>query len=249
MLTGYQDGSKAIPEPPDITGKCKMSMPILRSGQGKGHHILDYLRSFSIDTIIPVDLLSAAKLITLNKNNFLIMQNSRPLGVYLLVDGMLQISQYDKNGGNIIFTVQNALSVVGDLELFCDECQHNTFSTVQALQASRVILFPEQALHTSGLNDASFLKFLCKHLAKKVFETSQNKISMLLTATERLHRYLYIQSIIYGNSFKLIKREQLASMLGISVRQLTRALDNLNRTGMISHKNKSVVIHQAPDNL
>lgn len=249
MLTGYQDGSKAIPEPPDITGKCKMSMPILRSGQGKGHHILDYLRSFSIDTIIPVDLLSAAKLITLNKNNFLIMQNSRPLGVYLLVDGMLQISQYDKNGGNIIFTVQNALSVVGDLELFCDECQHNTFSTVQALQASRVILFPEQALHTSGLNDASFLKFMCKHLAKKVFETSQNKISMLLTATERLHRYLYIQSIIYGNSFQLIKREQLASMLGISVRQLTRALDNLNRTGMISHKNKSVVIHQAPDNL
>lgn len=226
-----------------------MSMPILRSGQGKGHHILDYLRSFSIDTIIPVDLLSAAKLITLNKNNFLIMQNSRPLGVYLLVDGMLQISQYDKNGGNIIFTVQNALSVVGDLELFCDECQHNTFSTVQALQASRVILFPEQALHTSGLNDASFLKFMCKHLAKKVFETSQNKISMLLTATERLHRYLYIQSIIYGNSFQLIKREQLASMLGISVRQLTRALDNLNRTGMISHKNKSVVIHQAPDNL
>ncbi|MDN6450126.1 MAG: helix-turn-helix domain-containing protein, partial [Enterobacterales bacterium] len=70
-----------------------------------------------------------------------------------------------------------------------------------------------------------------------------------LTASERLHRYLYIQSMIYGNSFQLIKRETLASMLGISVRQLTRALDNLNRAGMISHKNKSVVIHHAPDNL
>lgn len=226
-----------------------MNMPVLRSHQGKEHHIIDYLRSFRIDTIIPEGLLSAAKLITLHKNNFLIMQNSRPLGIYLLVDGMLQISQYDKDGGNIIFTVQNALSVVGDLELFCDDCQHSTFSTVQALQASRVILFPEQALHTSGLNDARFLKFLCQHLAKKVFETSQNKVSMLLTASERLHRYLYIQSMIYGNSFQLIKRETLASMLGISVRQLTRALDNLNRSGMISHKNKSVVIHHAPDNL
>ncbi|HDJ1441391.1 TPA: Crp/Fnr family transcriptional regulator [Serratia rubidaea] len=226
-----------------------MNMPVLRNERGKEHNILDYLRLFSIDTMIPEELLASAKLITLHKNQFLIMQDRRPSGIYLLVEGMLQIGQYDKNGGNIIFTVQNALSVVGDLELFCDECRHSTFSTVQAMQASRVILIPEQPLHMAGLNDARFLKFLCQHLAKKVYENSQNKISMSLTATEKLHHYIYIQSIIYGNSFQLIKREPLASMLGISVRQLTRALDNLNRTGMISHKNKSVVIHHAPDNL
>ena len=109
-----------------------MNMPVLRSHQGKEHHIIDYLRSFSIDTIIPEGLLSAAKLITLHKNNDLIMQKSRPLGIYLVVDGMHQISQYDKDGGNIIFTVQNALSVVGDLDVFSDDFQHSTYSTVQA---------------------------------------------------------------------------------------------------------------------
>lgn len=226
-----------------------MKIPALRYERCKENNLLDYLRSFNIDTIIPEELLASAKLIILHKSNFLIMQNSQPSGIYLLVDGMLQIGQYDKNGGNIIFTVQTALSVVGDLELFCDECRDSTFSTVQAMQTSRVILFPEQSLHLSGLNDARFLKFMCQHLAKKVYDSSQNKISMLLTAPEKLHRYLYIQSLIYGKSFQLINREPLASMLGISVRQLTRALDNLNKTGMISHKNKSVVIHHAPANL
>lgn len=226
-----------------------MSVPVLSSDRNNEPHMVDYLRMFGIDTIIPESLLSVAKLITLDKNNFLVMQNSEPSGLYLLVEGMLQIGQYDKNGGNIIFTVQRALSVVGDLELFCEDCQHSTFSTVQAMQASRVIFFSEHALHSYGLNDARFLKFLCQHLAKKVLETSRNKVSMLLTASEKLHHYLYIQSIIYGNSFQLIKREPLASMLGISVRQLTRALEHLNRTGMISHKNKSVTIHHAPENI
>lgn len=222
---------------------------MLRNERRKKDHLLDYLRLFNIDTIIPEDVLATAKLITLNKNQLLIMQNSRPSGIYLLVDGMLQIGQYDKNGGNIIFTVQKALSVIGDLELFCDECRHSTYSTVQAIQASCVILLAEQSLHLSGLNDARFLKFLCQHLAKKVYETSQNKVTMSLTSTKKLHHYLYIQSIIYGNKFQLLNREPLASMLGISVRQLTRALDNLNKSGVISQKNKSVVIHHAPDNL
>ncbi|EAY8676189.1 Crp/Fnr family transcriptional regulator [Salmonella enterica] len=245
-MTEYLEGRKITPELPE---KYKMRIPVLKKELCKEHHLLDYLRLFNIDTIIPAGLLTAAKLINLHKNQFLIMQNSRPSGIYLLVDGMLQIGQYDKNGSNIIFTVQNALSVVGDMELFCDECRHSTFSTVQAMQASRVILLPEQSLHLFGLKDASFLQFLCQHLAKKVYENSQNKVSISLTAQDKLHRYLYIQSLIYGNSFQLMKREPLASMLGISVRQLTRALDNLNRTGMISHKNKSVVIHHAPDNL
>lgn len=227
-----------------------MNIAALKYERCKSHKSLDYyIRLFEIDTIIPEELLAFAKLITLHKNDFLIMQNSKPSGIYLLVDGMLQIGKYDKNGGNIIFTVQTALSVVGDLELFCDECRDSTFSTVQAMQTSRVILFPEQSLHFSGLNDARFLNFMCQHLAKKVYENSQNKISILLTATEKLHRYLYIQSLIYGESFKLISRDALASMLGISARQLTRALDNLNKTGMITHKNKSVVIHHAPDNI
>lgn len=224
-----------------------MSIPELGHKFGREHHILDYLRMYDIDTIIPGDLLDVAKLIVLPKNKFLIMQDSRPTGLYLLVDGMLQISQYDQNGGNVVFTVQNALSVVGDLELFCAECRHSTFSTVEAIHESRVIFFSEKSLQLSGLNDVRFLKFLCQHLAKKIYENSQNKISMSLAASDKLHRYLYIQSLIYGKSFKLMKRESLASMLGFSVRQLTRALDSLKTAGMIIHKNKSVVVLCAPD--
>lgn len=226
-----------------------MSISVVGNEREKEYKILDYLRSFSIDAMIPEELLNSAELINLHKNQFLIMQNSQPLGIYLLVNGMLQIGQYDKNGGNIIFSVQNPLSVVGDLELFCDNCRHSTFSTVQAMQSSSVILFPAHDLHSFGMNDAKFLKFLCLHLAKKLYENSLGKISILLTAPEKLHRYLYIQSLLYGNSFRLMKREPLASMLGISVRQITRALDNLNKTGMITHKNKSVIIHHAPDNI
>lgn len=226
-----------------------MSIPDIRHKCGREQHALEYLRMFDIDTIIPGDLLDVAKLIVLPKNQFLIIQNSRPTGLYLLVDGMLQISQYDQNGGNVVFTVQNALSVVGDLELFCAECRHSTFSTVQALYDSRVIFFSEKSLQLYGLNDVRFLNFLCQHLAKKIYENSQNKISMSLAASDKLHRYLYIQSLIYGKSFKLMKRESLASMLGISVRQLTRALDSLKSAGMIIHKNKSVVVLCAPDDI
>lgn len=222
---------------------------MLRSEPSKIHDIHYYLRLFKVDDVVPVALQAAAKLIKLRKSQFLIMQDSRPSGVYLLVNGTLQVSQYDKNGGNVIFTVQEALSVLGDLEIFCHDCRDNTFSSVQAIQTSTVILLPEQALLSFGLNDVRFLRFMCQHLAKKIYESSLNKVAMMMTASEKLHRYLHIQSLVHGNCFQLMKRESLASLLGISVRQLTRALDELNKAGFISHKNKTVKIHHVPDNL
>ncbi|HID8218899.1 TPA: Crp/Fnr family transcriptional regulator [Serratia marcescens] len=210
---------------------------------------MDYITLHNIENIIPKKLLTSAKLINLNKGEFLLLQNSHPLGVYFLVEGDLQISYYDKNGGNIIFSMQKPLSVIGELEVFCKSCRSQTFSTVQATQSSRIILLPLQELHLYGLNNIGFMHFICQHLSQKLYEASQKTSSIHMTSSQRLHRYLHIQSLIYGTSFKLIKRETLASILGISVRQLTRAVQHLIQTNYISLDKKIITLYHIPDDI
>lgn len=209
--------------------------------------VQSYLERFDLQKIIPEQLKLSAKLINLQRHEALILQESSPIGIFLLVDGSLQVEHYDIDGGNVVLTIQESLSVLGDLEFFCSDCKNKTLSSVKATKPSRVIFFPSSALISIGFNDLSFLRFICQHLAKKVFYTSFNNLLAPLNATKKLQRYLYMQSVINGNNFKLIKRDDLASLLGISVRQLSRAITYLISAGFISIHIKTVTIHRSLD--
>ncbi|CDL86861.1 Putative cyclic nucleotide-binding domain protein (fragment) [Xenorhabdus cabanillasii JM26] len=65
---------------------------------------------------------------------------------------------------------------------------------------------------------------------------------MTITSENKLRRYLATQFQLYGKSFTLEKRETLASMLGISVRQLNRSLSELVRVEVILLKNRTLHI-------
>lgn len=202
-----------------------------------------YLDIFSLRDVIPKSLQTSAKLITLNEREMLILQKTKPVGIFLLVEGTLQVGQYDTYGSSIIFAMQEPLSVIGDLEFFCSDCENKTLSTVEALQPSKVILLPANSLYQDGFNDSAFLMFICQHLARKVYDTSLNKVTAPLTAEKKLQQYLYMRSLVHGNSFRLIKREHLASFLGISVRQLSRAIVQLSDMGFIKLDKKVITVN------
>ncbi|QGH59911.1 Crp/Fnr family transcriptional regulator [Serratia proteamaculans] len=201
-----------------------------------------YINQHDMRNFLSESLISSARLINVNKGGALLTQDNRPSGLYFLVEGRLQIEHYDDDGRNIIFTIQEPLSIVGDIEMFYDGGSGKILSTVSAISPSILLSFSVSTIRSMGLNDPAFLLFMCHHLAKKAFESSINKIAVPLTSTNKLRRYFNYQRQIKGDSFILEKRDTLASMLGISVRQLTRAMSELQHSGVIRLENKTVFI-------
>ncbi|SMB28016.1 conserved hypothetical protein [Serratia proteamaculans] len=208
----------------------------------RSHNIEYYIDQHNMRIFLSDALISSARLISVNKGEALLTQDNRPSGIYFLVEGRLQIEHYDNDGRNIIFTIQEPLSIVGDIEMFYDGGSGKILSTVSAISPSVLLSFSISTIRSLGLNDPEFLLLMCRHLAKKAFESSINKIAVPLTSTNKLRRYFHFQRQIKGDSFMLEKRDALASMLGISVRQLTRAMSELKHSGVIRLENKTVFI-------
>lgn len=208
------------------------------------HTVKSYLKKFDILDVVPVSLQLSATLINLLRNESLVLQESSLSGIFFLVEGVIQVEHYDVDGGSVVLTISKPLSVIGDLEFFCSDCNNKTLSSVKCLEYSTVIFFPSADLFSSGFNDPQFLLFMCQNLAKKVYNTSHANILAPLNTIKKLERYLDSQSNLYGNTFKLIKRDDLASILGVSVRQLSRALKYLVSSGVITLHNKIITIEK-----
>ncbi|MBD2814308.1 Crp/Fnr family transcriptional regulator [Xenorhabdus sp. Flor] len=197
--------------------------------------------SSSPGSFFPEALLSTARLIGMDKNKSIVTQNHRLSFLYCLVEGRLQVEYYDLDGRTVVFSIQEPLSLTGDLELFYGK-EKRTVSTVKALCASQLLSFPATAVREYGYNNPVFLRFICSNLSRKLFDASQSKTTVTITSENKLRRYLATQFQLCGKSFTLEKRETLASMLGISVRQLNRSLSELVRVEVISLKNRTLHI-------
>ena len=93
-----------------------------------------------------------------------------------------------------------------------------------------------------GSEDARFLRFLLRYLARKIDFSSTLLSQVSLSAENRLARYLLGRMKTDGAVFQLEKREALAALLGISVRHLNRTLKSLCTDQIIALKYKTAHI-------
>lgn len=206
--------------------------------------IEEYFTLYQLDKILSEETIKSAKLLKIDTSEYLISQNDKINFIYFLVAGKLQVERYEINGEHVIFSFENAFSVIGDLELFQnnDSKKNRIYSTIQAITECYLLAFPLQVIQKKELNSPIFLQFICQHLSKKLFNTSQLHSSSSFSAEYKLRRYLIFAESQYGSEFKLENRDSLAAMLGISVRQLNRTLVKLIERKLIELKGKHIKI-------
>ncbi|BEM89499.1 hypothetical protein SMQE08_39820 [Serratia marcescens] len=198
-----------------------------------------FIDAHDLRTALSPPLLAALRLVSVEAGEHLVTQSDRLSHLYLLVQGKLQVENYDANGMHIVFSFETDFSVIGDLELF-SQAQRSVFSSVQAVTDALIFTLPIEVIRDRAMRDPAFLTFMCRQLSDKLLNASLLHASGGLTAEYKLRKFLLFKIKDEGVQIQLENRELLAGRLGISVRQLSRALAQLAADGMIQFKNKSL---------
>lgn len=203
----------------------------------------DFITYHNLNEIISEETLEKAKLIHIKAKEYLIFQDSEISHLYFLVDGKLQIERYEADGNKVIFSFENAFSIIGDLELFQNHLEHDRiYNTIQAITDADLLALPLSMIREKEIYSPLFLQFICQNLSKKLYNTSQLHSSASYSVEYKLRRYLAFVEKQHGESFKLENRDSLAAMLGVSVRQLNRTLSKLVSDKLIEQKGKQINI-------
>ena len=110
------------------------------------------------------------------------------------------------------------------------------FSTVQAVTDALIFTLPIDVIKERAMHNPVFLAFMCRQLSDKLLNASLLHASGGLTAEYKLRKFLLFKIKQEGVQIQLENRELLAGRLGISVRQLSRALAQLAADGIIQFK-------------
>ncbi|MFT5193013.1 MAG: CRP/FNR family putative post-exponential-phase nitrogen-starvation transcriptional regulator [Cellvibrionaceae bacterium] len=175
------------------------------------------------------------------KGEYLAREGEKSESFFLLVSGKLQVGYLHQNGHQAVFAFETPLSIIGDIELFEDRGSASNIN-VQAVEDSLLLVTTAKIVREHGSEDARFLRFLLRYLARKIDFSSTLLSQVSLSAENRLARYLLGRMRKDGRTFQLEKREALAALLGTSVRHLNRTFKSLCEDQMIALKSKTVEI-------
>ena len=206
---------------------------------------LAYLERYALQETLPETICRALKLKDIARGQFLCRQQQPLTEFCLLVDGKLQVDCCQLDGRQTVFSFETPLSVIGDLELFE---RAPVVSNVQAITDAVVLSIPTLRIKELGSREPDFLRFVIRHLGKKLYESTHQMSQHALPLEIRLAGYLFQRQHSDGLCFQLEKREALAAMLGCSVRHLNRSLSRYQAEGLLRFKNKTLEI-TAPDAL
>ncbi|MCU4583157.1 helix-turn-helix domain-containing protein [Acinetobacter gyllenbergii] len=213
----------------------------MMKNMSKNELMQNYVDTFSLCNYFSPALLENLRLKQIEEGEYLVAQGSSLNNLFLLVDGKLQVEHFHQDGSYAVFSIEKAFSVIGDLELFLDIDLY-TVSTVRAISKADIIEIPLGKIQQYGFNDPNFLRFICTHLSKKLYASTQLLTNVSLPAFVKVRKYLAIRAEAEGTVIQLEKRDSIAAMLGISTRQLNRVLKDLAELNIIQFKNKTVKV-------
>jgi len=201
----------------------------------------DYIKRYALDDYFCSELKSCMTLKQLQANEHLLVQGDQLTHLYLLVSGKLEVMFYQACGHNAVFSIEQAFSIIGDLELFQAQGQQ-LIGTVKAITQAHILEIPVNKIRQYAMADPAFLRLICQQLSHKLYVSCQLHGNVAFKAVFQVRQYLASRSELEGQIIQLDKRDTIASLLGLSVRQLNRALKELADQELISIKNKTVVI-------
>ena len=190
-----------------------------------------YVKKYGMEAFIPSKLLEKMMVKEVPPHTPLLYRGASIDSFQFLVEGEIRCAHYHQNGALAVVSVNTPLMVLGDLEyLRSSSC----FTGVITTKTSTLLILPIGAVEEYGLTDPRFLRFLLENMAEKLVTSTSLRLGHLLSVRGRLVLFLAEHSgFEEGESIILPAKENLASMLGASLRQLNRVLSELKGEGLI----------------
>ena len=178
-----------------------------------------YLDQFSFDVG------SDAELFMVPAGEYIIKEGVRPEYLFYLCRGRARLFMTLSNGDVALIDFFSAPCFIGEMELISDDRE---VRAVQAIEDSYLLALPLRRYRDRLLNDACFLRSLCRLLGVKTFPLI-NRLAAFILMTE---------------DQGVIRKEyaQVAEYFGVSYRHLLYVFAELVERGYLRKEKKSYVI-------
>lgn len=168
------------------------------------------------------------KICDFSKGQRILRQGQQLEDLYILMSGRIKTCHTTSNGNTVLNAVSKALTLIGEVELLTNQ---ELINDVFALEDCICLKIDLAKNKDKLLNDLTFMQYLAKTIAKKLYNTNQNSaISINFPVENRLASYLIAchNDLLVQENFV-----QVAEMIGCSYRQLQRALNAFCKKGYL----------------
>ena len=198
--------------------------------------IKSYTKTYSMDELFSGNMENYMELFFFKKNEYLVKHSDKIRYLFFLVDGKAKVFTTLSNGKSLLLCFYQQFMVLGDVEILDSSEAGNN---VQAIEDTYCIGIAIEHVRKYLMEDAKFLRFLCRSLGAKLNRCSKNSsINLLYSLETRLATYIYTTGEREKGSGRerIIFEENLteiAELLGTSYRHLLRTLHSLCEKGIL----------------
>lgn len=181
------------------------------------------------------------------KGEVLLKQGTKTDDIFLLVEGRVGVQAESKEGQKTTFIFHEAPYMVGHVEIWKDR---PSLANVVAMEACSVFLLTKKDYLKLLQSNHQFAINMVKMLSNLIYYTARDQhVRMFGQVDHLIANTLCSFARLYGEEREdgiLIRREisksELASILGIARRTVIRALQDLEKEGLIQMSGKEVVL-------
>ena len=196
----------------------------------------------TIDSL-PESLRGAIAFTNLSPGETLFTQGDDATAVFAVETGRVKLVRYTGEGRMVTFEVVRQGEILAESALFLETYP----CTAIAQEASRIIIYPQEALRSALQNDPELAEDLTMRLINKI-QTLKIRLEWFNSraAHERLLQYLRFLSGANQTVVNLDRPlKEIAGELGFTPETLSRALARLEQQGAIARRGRLITLHLA----
>ena len=196
-----------------------------------------YIDKFKLSDIITPELIRHASIKTL-KNNTLFLETEEIINnIYIIVDGIVEVSSIMENGKHVTIDMLEPLSILGDIE-YVTGLYHTLQNLITRKENTKLIMIEFKYLDSLLADNVHFWKKIAVESADKLIRTNYAVLKRLNNKLEDIIIDLLIES---NNEYRFSSLETLAKTLNVSYRNLTRVLKKLSDEKIIKKEKKKII--------
>lgn len=203
------------------------------------------INQYALSGILTQDMIASAELVIYDQDEGVLEANQPMHYFYFFVSGKLKVFQVHENGRALLLQFYSAFDSLGEVEFMNDAPA--TCSAV-AVQESLLIRIPFEVMHHSAKNHPPFLRYVIRSLSAKLMAADKHHAyNLLYPVKNRLSSYLKA----YSQNTQMIElkdsMQEISEYIGTTYRQLHRAFDQLQKSGIIDKKGKRILIQNTSE--
>lgn len=194
-----------------------------------------YIEKYNLEEAIDEKLAESHEFHQFNKGELMCRLGNKIEKFYILLEGSVKVFTISADGRVLCLRIFDSITNLGDIELITGTRYR---CNVEVTSDALCVAFPIDMVKKVGLNNNAFLRYLCSDLCNK-FDTisSISSNNILYPLKNRLIGYIleHMNKSTKITEFPFSYKE-LAEMLGVSYRHLSRSISELEDQGFIEKK-------------